>query len=129
MREVMNAKKRLLRRSTYNDVTMTSYREKLSSFFEKFITNKYFLIVTQPLISTILLTKVGNYKTFTSPLIDWDSVKVTDQQSNETGRLIRETTRIRIRDDGSYRLSHVWVSLLTDVRHRKMTGADQRPKR
>jgi len=109
MREVMNAKKRLLRRSTYNDVTMTSYREKLSSFFEKFITNKYFLIVTQPLISTILLTKVGNYKTFTSPLIDWDSVKVTDQQSNETGRLIRETTRIRIRDDGSYRLSHVWV--------------------
>jgi len=108
---------------------MTSYREKLSSFFEKFITNKYFLIVTQPLISTILLTKVGNYKTFTSPLIDWDSVKVTDQQSNETGRLIRETTRIRIRDDGSYRLSHVWVSLLTDVRHRKMTGADQRPKR
>ena len=127
MREVMNAKKRLLRRSTYNDVTMTSYREKLSSFFEKFITNKYFLIVTQPLISSILLTKVGNYKTFTSPLIDWD--KVTDQQSNETGRLIRETTRIRIRDDGSYRLSHVWVSLLTDVRHRKMTGADQRPKR
>ena len=56
----------------------------------------------------------------------------SDQESNETGRLIRQTLQIRNRDDRSYQLSNVWVSLLTDVRHWKsvlMTAADQRPKR
>ena len=47
---------------------MTSYTKKLSSFFKKFIT-KYSLILIQPLILAILLTKVGSCKTFWSPLV------------------------------------------------------------
>jgi len=38
---------------TYNNVI---HREAIYSFFEKFITNEYLLILTQPLILAILLT-------------------------------------------------------------------------
>ena len=57
------------RRITYNDVTTTSYTWKLLSFFKKFITNYYFIILTQELMLTILLIKVGCCKPFWSPLV------------------------------------------------------------
>jgi len=67
---------------------------------------------------------------------DWDGVKVIDQESDKTGRLIREVLCIRRssnmnQDEGSYQLRHVWDKLLTDVRNQKsvlMKTSDHRLK-
>ena len=71
-------------------------------------------------------------------MIDWDKAKVTDRESDKSGRLIREAIWIRKtdnmnRDEGSYQLSHVWDKFLhTDDRHRKsvlMKTSDVKSKR
>ena len=51
-------------------------------------------------------------------LIDWEGAKVVDRETNRCACWITETIRIRKskptmnRDEGGYRLSHVWDSLL-----------------
>ena len=51
-------------------------------------------------------------------VIDWEGAKVVDKETNRCVRWIKEAIRIRKteptmnRDEGGYRLSHVWDSLL-----------------
>ena len=52
-------------------------------------------------------------------VIDWDNVKIMDKDSNDRSRLIKEAIWIRKegapmnRDEGAYKLSHSYDSLLT----------------
>jgi len=71
-------------------------------------------------------------------VIDWDKAKVIDQESDKSGRHIREAIWIRKtdnmnRDEGSYQLSHVWDKLLhTNDRYQKsvlMKNSDVKSKR
>ena len=51
-------------------------------------------------------------------IIDWEGAKVTDRECNRKARWIKEalwirkTTPVMNRDEGGYRLSHVWDGLL-----------------
>ena len=70
-------------------------------------------------------------------MIDWDKAKVTDRESDKSGRHIREAIWIRKtdnmnQDEGSYQRSHVWDKFLhTDDRYRKsvMKTSDVKSKR
>ena len=54
-------------------------------------------------------------------VIDWEGAKVEDKESNRWARWIKEAIWIRKmeptmnRDEGGYRLSHVWDSLLATL--------------